>query len=140
LAELPAELARVSLAELSRLVEIPRSHQSPPGLETNAMKNTLLVLCFLCTAAAFGQSASGVSVLNNQPQMVSFVSHSQRASQQPMSPGESLLAGSSYSHAQGVRPLWEVAPISNPVPLGDTARNLRKEHATAKKAKVVWDD
>lgn len=104
------------------------------------MKTTLLVLCFLCTAAAFGQSASGVSVLNNQPQMVSFVSHSQRASQQPMSPGESLLAGSSYSHAQGVRPLWEVAPVSNPVPLGDTARILRKQHATAKKAKVVWDN
>jgi hypothetical protein len=104
------------------------------------MKTTLLVLCFFCATAAFGQSAAGVSVLNSQPQMVSFASHSQHASQQPMSPEENLLAGSGYSHAQGVRPLWEMAPVSNPVPLGDTARSLRKEHATAKKAQVVWDN
>ena len=42
--------------------------------------------------------------------------------------------------AHGVRPLWEVAKPSEPVPLGDAARLLRKEHAAAKKADIVWNN
>jgi len=40
--------------------------------------------------------------------------------------------------AHGVRPLWEVATPAYVVPLGDSARMLKKEHLDAKKAVVVW--
>jgi hypothetical protein len=108
------------------------------------MKTILFVSCFLCATVAVGQVVSGVSVLSNQPQMVQFTSNSQRASEQPMGLGQNLLGGSSgnsWARAQGERPLWEVAPPAPPaVPLGDVARMLKKEHATAKKAQFVRND
>jgi len=105
------------------------------------MKTTLLTLCvLLCATAALGQAASGVAILSNQPQMVQFQSNSQHASQQSMAPTQDLLGRFAYVYARGERPLWEVAPVSQAVPLGDVARMLRKEHATAKKADVVWEN
>ncbi len=109
-------------------------------LEISAMKTTLFALCFLCATAAVGQSSAGVSALNSQPQMLEFPSHAQHASQQPMGPGQDLREASGSTSARGERPLWEVAPASRPVPLGDTARTLRKEHAAAKKAEIVWNN
>ncbi len=102
------------------------------------MKTAFFMLCFLCATAALGQSASAVAVLNSQPQVVQLPSHPEHASQQPMAREQSLLAGSGYVYAQGERPLWEAAPVSRAVPLGDVARILRKEHAAAKKADIVW--
>jgi hypothetical protein len=40
--------------------------------------------------------------------------------------------------AHGVRPLWEVAQPAYVTPLGDSARLLRQEHMSAKKAEIVW--
>jgi hypothetical protein len=110
------------------------------------MKATLLASCFLCATAALGQSGITPQVLNNQPQMVHFPSHSQLASEQPLAPGRNLQEKSGFAYAQGERPLWEfaprssVAPVSSVTPLGDIARQLRKEHATDKKADIVWAD
>ena len=104
------------------------------------MKTTLLLLFFLCATLSFGQTAIAITPLVNEPQMVTFSSHPTHAMQQSMSAEQSLLERSSVVYAQGERPLWEVAPKSQATPLGDVARVLRKEHETAKKADVVWQN
>jgi hypothetical protein len=100
-----------------------------------AMKMTLITLLFLCTTAAFGQTAS---VISNEPQLIQLSSHQQRASQQSMQIEQNLLVTSgNYNNAnsRGERPLWEVgAKPPAEVPLGDVARLLRNQHATARKA------
>jgi hypothetical protein len=103
------------------------------------MKTALFVLCVLCATAALGQSVGG-SALSSQVQVFEFASHPEHASQQPMAQEQSLLDHSGYFYAQGERPLWEFAPVSQTVPLGDVARALRKEHAMAKKADMVRND
>jgi hypothetical protein len=105
------------------------------------MKTALLIFCFLCTAAALGQSVGGFL---NGPTMnatVQMTGHSEHASVQPMAREQSLLEGSTGVYtAHGERPLWEVAPPDPPaVPLGDIARLLKKEHETAKKAQFVYE-
>jgi hypothetical protein len=100
------------------------------------MKTILFALCFLCaTAAAVGQAAGSLS---NVAQPTQIPSHPEHAMQHSMGQEQNLLEHSDYSYAQGERPLWEFGPVSRPVPLGDTARMLRKEHATAKKSEVIW--
>jgi len=110
-----------------------------PNQEIMVMKTTLFLLCFLCATAAFGQSYVG-SILNNQPQMLQIPGHPEHASQQSLALEQNLLGRSDFVHARGERPLWEVAPASVMTPLGDVARDLRKEHAAAKKAEVVWEN
>ena len=106
------------------------------------MKTTLFALCFLCfTGAAFGQATvAASSSIDSEPQVYDFRSHQGRASQQTMGQEQNLLGASGYSQAHGVIPLWEVATPSRVVPLGDAARLLKKEHATAKKADIVWNN
>jgi hypothetical protein len=53
---------------------------------------------------------------------------------------QSLLTNTGFNYAQGEKPLWEVASLAVPIPLGDTARILRKEHETARKAARVWEN
>jgi len=72
--------------------------------ETNLMKTTLFVICFFAATAAFGQSASGVALLNAEPAMVAFNSHAGHASQHGMGSAQNLLEQSSYTHARGERP------------------------------------
>jgi hypothetical protein len=110
-------------------------------MRMNAMKTILLFLfCLLCAASAFGQSAAGTSALSNEPYMLQVPSHPGHAVQWPLAPEQNLLETSALVHARGVRPLWEVAKASEPIPLGDAARMLRKEHATTTKARVVWEN
>jgi hypothetical protein len=104
------------------------------------MKYVLFVLCALCATTAFGQSTAGGGVLNAEPQLIEVPSHPAHAMQQDMGLEQNLLGNSSPVWAHGERPLWEVAPKIHVVPLGDIARDLRKEHATAKKALIVWDN
>lgn len=103
------------------------------------MKTTLLAfaLCLLLGAAAFGQTAS---VLSGEPQPLQMGSHPARAYQQPMGVEQVLLEHSAYTSGKGERPLWEVAPMWHALPLGDVARALKKEHATAKKAEIIWEN
>jgi hypothetical protein len=101
------------------------------------MKTGLLVLCLLCATSALAQSSSGSANLSNELQ---FSTHNERATQLPMAQEQNLLANSSYSFAQGERPLWEVQPPSHSVPLGDVARRMKKEHETVKKAGIIWNN
>lgn len=53
---------------------------------------------------------------------------------------QNLLQRSTYLYARGERPLWESMPERVAMPLGDVARLLRQEHATAKKASRVVEN
>jgi hypothetical protein len=103
------------------------------------MKTTFFVLCFcfLCGTLAVAQAGSS---LNSEPQQLSFATHAERASQQPLAQAQDLSEKSSYTYAQGEIPLWEVHVPAAEVPLGDVARMFRKEHAVVKKANVVRAD
>jgi hypothetical protein len=106
------------------------------------MKTLLIALCLVLTTVAFGQSAGS---LNNQPQVRSIPSHTLHADFKPMAQEGSLLAGSRHVSAQGEKPLWEAAgmpeatKVPDTMPLGDVARLLRQQHASAQKATVVLE-
>lgn len=103
------------------------------------MKTTLFVFCLLLTTAAFGQySAGGGSALSAQPFVLEMPSHPGHATYTPMASEATVVGGTGYSVGQGDRPFWDF-PQRPEVSLGDTARELRKEHALlAKKSKVVY--
>jgi hypothetical protein len=101
------------------------------------MKTILLLSCLLFASLTWGQAA--VSAMNGQPQPLHQTTHPEHASQASMSHEQSLLGGS-YTSAQGERPLWEVAPPSQPTPLGDLARTLKKQHESAKKATFIREN
>ncbi len=103
------------------------------------MKTTLILisLCLLCSVASYGQTAT---ILNSEAHMTVVPDHPEHAAQHEMAQMQNILASDVYTYAQGERPLWEFGPVNPPAPpLGDIARNLRKEHAVAKKAEVIWD-
>jgi hypothetical protein len=108
--------------------------------EMNTMKTTLFALCFFCATAALGQSFAGSVGSASMSSSIQMTSHPQHAAQAPMAMEQSLFDNSGYFFVEGERPLWEVQPLSPKVPLGDTARALRKEHETAKKADFVRND
>lgn len=100
------------------------------------MKNTLLVVMIVFVGSAcFGQ----VAAISSQPQVIQMNSHPMHAEQHAMASEHSLVGGGTYSYAQGERPLWEFGPVSEPVPLGDIARAVRKEKLTSKKAEFVFE-
>ncbi|HVO82261.1 MAG TPA: hypothetical protein VMT28_16125 [Terriglobales bacterium] len=103
------------------------------------MKITCFVLCLLCASAAFGQAAAAGSALSSEPVVFQIPGHVRHASQTAMAPEQSLLQKSTYLYARGERPLWEVMPEHDEMPLGDVARMFREEHATAKKATHVLE-
>src|ERR1700693_191626 len=123
-------MAGLKHADEIRISSVLWTSQSSSNWEINAMKTALFVLCFLGATAALGQStgSAGSATMSSTVQMSN---HAERASQQPLAPEQSLMERSNYYFAQGERPLWEVQPLSksHPVPLGDIARMLRKEHA-----------
>ncbi|HEV7218825.1 MAG: hypothetical protein ACHP8A_06185 [Terriglobales bacterium] len=99
------------------------------------MKTSLLFAIFLaCATAAFGQ--------NYGPALTSSISlpdHPEHAQRAPMAREQNLWGSESpYTFAKGELPLSEFARASAAVPLGDVARNYRKEHASVKKAVIVW--
>jgi hypothetical protein len=102
------------------------------------MKTAFVVLVILCSAAAFGQSA-----LSNEPQVIRIPDHPLHADVRAMASEHPLVGGgpSTYTYAQGERPLWEFGPVSDfrPTPLGDVARAFRKEKQAAKKAEIVFE-
>jgi hypothetical protein len=104
----------------------------------NAMKTAVFALCFLCATVALGQVGASIS---SQVAAVNFDSHDAVAAQHSMGFEKNLLetsVGNTWAH--GERPLWEVAPVSHPTPLGDSARLLKQAHASAKKAEFVWNN
>jgi hypothetical protein len=105
------------------------------------MKITLCVIGILCFAGmAFGQAASTASALSAEPTIYEFQSHAGHAAQQGMGQQQDIMERSLNVQAHGVRPLWEVATPAYVTPLGDSARLLKKEHMSAKKAEIVWNN
>jgi hypothetical protein len=105
------------------------------------MKITLCALVFVCLAgAAFGQSGIGSSGLSAEPVVYEFNTHQARAIQTEMGQPQEIMERSTNVSAHGTRPLWEMASPAYLTPLGDSARLLKKEHLTAKKAEIVWNN
>ena len=100
------------------------------------MKKILLVLGLFSTAAAFGQYGGGNYAVGS-PYWPS--SHPAHASYAPIAQEQSVLGNTSYPFAQGDRP-----PSDFPQPqqksLGEVARELKKEHEHAKKARIAWEN
>jgi hypothetical protein len=99
------------------------------------MKKTLFVLCLLSTTAAFAQFAG--SRTSTEPSTVVSPNHPAQAAYTPMSQERSVLGSGSYTSAQGERPFSDF-PQPEPIPLGTSARELKKQHAQLKKSHVVW--
>jgi hypothetical protein len=110
--------------------------------EAISMKITLCVLGILCFAGvAFGQAGSAIgSGISAEPVVYEFRSHEGHATQQSMGQQQNIMEQSMNVQAHGVRPLWEVATPAYVTPLGDSARLLRQEHMSAKKADIVWNN
>jgi hypothetical protein len=105
------------------------------------MKTAFFLFCVLCASAAFGQNVSaGTSALSAQPIPIVVPTHPEHASQRALNTEQSLFETSAYTYARGERPLWEVAPKIVEVPLGDIARDLRKDHAIARKSAAVFEN
>jgi hypothetical protein len=101
------------------------------------MKKTLVVLSFfvfVLTTAAFAQYGSYIS---SEPQPYHAPDHPSHASFAPMRSEMSIYPGTSYVSAQGDRPASDF-PQAASAPLGDVARELKKEHTFAKKSTTVW--
>ena len=100
------------------------------------MKTSFLVLFLFATSAAFGQWFSSVS---SQPNPYHPPSNPQHAETRALAMEQPVVGGTSYSSAQGERPMWEFKQ-EPAVPLGDIARILRTEHAKLKKARVKLEN
>lgn len=101
------------------------------------MKKILFVLLLLSTSAAFGQYS--VNHLESQPQIFSIPDHPAHASYAPMAGERSIVGGGSASYGQGDRPASDFPQMAS-VPLGDMARELKKQHARVKKARIIWEN
>jgi hypothetical protein len=102
------------------------------------MKIAIGMVALLLATTAFAQSGGGL--LNSEPQRLEMTGHPAHASQVGMGTEQRVRETSYVTIEHGERPLWEVAPKVDLVPLGDTARRLRQEHATVKKAQRVWEN
>ncbi len=101
------------------------------------MKTLLLLVCVLAATAAFAQAASAIS---SEVSPMYIPDHPQHASQHEMAGEQSILGTSCNPSAHGERPLWEFATIRVERPLGDIARELRKQRdliATKKAGSVM---
>jgi hypothetical protein len=104
------------------------------------MKTLLLAVCLLGASAAFGQGSFGGSALSNEATPFVMAEHPREAARQRMTVGTDLREDSQITSAQGERPLWEVAPKHKEIPLGDIARDLKKQHDAVKKTDVIWEN
>jgi len=97
----------------------------------------LAVVCGFCATGAVAQVGGSVmSAPTTSPFTVT--GHIQRAGQTPMASTQYLIGHFSTMSAKGERPLWEFMTSPVEVPLGDVARQIKKEHEGAKKAAFVW--
>jgi hypothetical protein len=91
--------------------------------------------------SAAGQSSG--ATLSAQPQIFHVADHPEHASPQAMGQGINLMERSGSVSDRGEMPLWEAMqgmPAAQVTPLGDAARELRKEHTATKKAILVWSN
>jgi hypothetical protein len=107
---------------------------SPGGI---AMKNILFVLLLLSASAAFGQY--GARSIDSQPQIYHPPEHQATASYSRLAGERSIVGGGNTAYAQGDRPFSDFPQMAS-VPLGDMARELKKQHARVKKARIIWEN
>ena len=98
------------------------------------MKTLFGTFVILCATSAFSQN-----VVTSDVQPLRMNDHPQHASQHAMAQESSLFGGSTYSYAKGEVPLAELGSPIAYVPLGDLAREARKEHANDRKAVRVFE-
>ncbi len=99
------------------------------------MKKTLFLFCLLFSTAAFAQVGAFIS---SQPQVYQFETHPGHASFAPLAQERSVLGGTSYTFAQGEKPVLDFPQPAAPFSLGAYAREVRQQHAQVKKSRVVW--
>ena len=104
------------------------------------MKTVFFSFCVMCASAAFGQATIGASALSAEPTSVMVPTHPRHADHQDLLTEQSLLGTSVNISAHGERPLWEFAPKTVEIPLGDIARALREDHKVAKKSATVVEN
>ena len=97
----------------------------------------VVVFCLFFASACFGQTAG---VLGGEAQQLQKTEHTRQAAQHDMAHPQDIYEHSAYTYEKGERPLYEFGPVSQPVPLGDIARALRKQHALVKKADIIWEN
>lgn len=102
------------------------------------MKLLAVAVGLLWASTAWGQAVVGGGALSAEPQVIQFYSHAQHASQLGMAIEQRVMERSSAVVEHGTKPLWEVGHLSETVPLGDIARELRQQHQPDKKAVRVW--
>jgi hypothetical protein len=98
----------------------------------------ILTIIFLFASLGHAQSV-GTSVQPAYGPSYSVPDHPQHAEQHDLRPEVSLIGGSSYTYAQGERPMSDFPEYRYVKPLGDVARAYRAEHAAAEKATIVWN-
>jgi len=98
----------------------------------------LLFVVMIGGAVAASAQSIGSSVSTVQPQMLILSDNPQHASQVDLAQEHDLLEHGGSHSAQGERPLWEVMPAPVVTPLGDIAREYRKEHESLRKAVMIW--
>ncbi|HEY6766325.1 MAG TPA: hypothetical protein VI386_16330 [Candidatus Sulfotelmatobacter sp.] len=101
------------------------------------MKTAVFIFCLFCASVSFGQIAASIS---SQAQPMQMVEHAEHAAQHDMATAQDIFEHSDYAYARGERPLSEFGPFSTPTPLGDIAREWRKQHAIVKKADIIWEN
>ena len=102
------------------------------------MKMTLVVLSFfVLSAAAFAQYGGAVGYRSADPQILRVPEHDAHAGFAQVQSGTTLYPGTSYTLAQGERPPSDF-PQAASAPLGDIAREFKKQHALTKKSTTVW--
>jgi hypothetical protein len=101
------------------------------------MKKILFVLLLLSANAAFGQYV--INHVDSQPQIFSIPEHPAHASYAPMAGERSIVGGGTSYFGQGDRPASDFPQMAS-VPLGDMARELKKQHARVKKARIIWEN
>ena len=97
----------------------------------------LFVVCIGGATVVSAQSI-GAALGSGQPQMIVLEENPQHASQMPMAVEHDLREQGGTSWARGERPLWEVMPEVPRIPLGDVAREFKKEHEAVRKAPFTW--
>lgn len=95
-----------------------------------------LAFCLFCATASFAQAG----LLGGEAQQLQMNEHVHHAEQHDMAHPQDIYEHSDYAFAQGERPLWEFGPVSHPKPLGDIAREFRKQHTLVKKADIIWEN
>lgn len=105
------------------------------------MKTVFCLFCVSLASTAFGQNVgAAASALSSEPVRIALPEHPEHASEKPMLTEQSLLHTSTFTAAHGERPLWEVAPVKEEVPLGDVARAYRREHNILKRSATVVEN